>query len=92
MLDMQKRRVKCDEQRPVCGNCTKLKLDCGYLHEPLENILNTKKDIANNEPPSKKRKKVSTVSAASDSESTTQQATPSLTLVLIILKTAKLSR
>ena len=56
MLDMQKRRVKCDEQRPVCGNCTKLKLDCGYLHEPLENILNTKKDIANNEPPSKKRK------------------------------------
>ncbi|AOW26484.1 hypothetical protein MEM_00820 [Candida albicans L26] len=76
----KKRRVKCDEQRPVCGNCTKLKLDCGYLHEPLENILNTKKDIANNEPPSKKRKrKVSTVSAASDSESTTQQATPSLT-------------
>ena len=52
----KKRRVKCDEQRPVCGNCTKLKLDCGYLHEPLENILNTKKDIANNEPPSKKRK------------------------------------
>ena len=76
----KKRRVKCDEQRPVCGNCTKLKLDCGYLHEPLDSVVNMKKDIHSNEPPSKKRKrKVSTATVATDTESTTQQATPSLT-------------
>lgn len=27
----RRRRVKCDEQRPVCGHCRRLKLDCeGY--------------------------------------------------------------
>lgn len=24
------RRVKCDEVRPVCGNCTRLKMDCSW--------------------------------------------------------------
>lgn len=25
------RRVRCDERRPCCGHCTRLKLDCAYL-------------------------------------------------------------
>lgn len=28
------RRVRCDLQRPVCGNCTKRKVDCAYQKEP----------------------------------------------------------
>ncbi|PNP43618.1 hypothetical protein TGAMA5MH_04590 [Trichoderma gamsii] len=26
------RRVKCDETRPICNNCTRLDLDCDYAH------------------------------------------------------------
>ncbi|RFU80053.1 c6 finger domain-containing [Trichoderma arundinaceum] len=26
------RRVKCDEVKPICNNCTRLDLDCGYGH------------------------------------------------------------
>ncbi|CAI5757399.1 unnamed protein product [Candida verbasci] len=72
----KKRRVKCDEQKPKCGNCIKLKLECGYLNPEDEN---------NNEPKTKKSKKklsLSNESNISDPElsgSITQQATPSLT-------------
>ena len=52
-----------------------IEVDCGYLHEPLENILNTKRILPIMNPHQRREKKVSTVSAASDSESTTQQAT-----------------
>lgn len=40
----KKRRVKCDEQKPLCGNCVKLKLECGYLHmDPDEDAPPVKK-------------------------------------------------
>lgn len=29
------RRVRCDLQRPACGNCIKRKVVCGYLKEPI---------------------------------------------------------
>ncbi|KAN0091720.1 hypothetical protein V8E51_017567 [Hyaloscypha variabilis] len=29
----KERRVKCDEKRPSCWNCTKLKLHCGFLKD-----------------------------------------------------------
>ncbi|MCH0629665.1 Zn(II)2Cys6 transcription factor [Kocuria palustris] len=31
-LTCKKRRVKCDEQRPVCQKCINLKLECGYVN------------------------------------------------------------
>ncbi|KAI5950404.1 UPC2 [Candida margitis] len=43
----KRRRVKCDEQKPLCGNCVKLSLECGYLHMDAEESL----------PPAKKPKK-----------------------------------
>lgn len=30
------RRVKCDEVRPVCGNCTRLKMDCSWPESKLD--------------------------------------------------------
>lgn len=40
----KKRRVKCDEQKPLCGNCVKLKLECGYLYmDPDEDAPPVKK-------------------------------------------------
>ena len=30
----KKRRVKCDETRPVCNKCSNLKLSCGYVMDP----------------------------------------------------------
>ncbi|KAI5951569.1 UPC2 [Candida jiufengensis] len=32
----KRRRVKCDEQKPLCGNCVKLKLECGYIKDDEE--------------------------------------------------------
>lgn len=32
----KKRRVKCDESKPECGNCVRMKLACGYIEEPEE--------------------------------------------------------
>lgn len=32
-LTCKKRRVKCDEQRPVCQKCINLKLECGYVRD-----------------------------------------------------------
>lgn len=34
----KRRRVKCDEARPVCNNCTKLSLECGYAADPPDSI------------------------------------------------------
>lgn len=28
----KRRRVKCDELKPKCGNCLRMKLDCGYIN------------------------------------------------------------
>ena len=49
----KKRRVKCDEQKPLCGNCVKLKLECGYLHMDPE-------ESSPPPPPPKKAKKMKT--------------------------------
>ncbi|RCK62986.1 Sterol uptake control protein 2 [Candida viswanathii] len=74
----KKRRVKCDEQRPLCGNCTKLKLDCGYVHDAPEPAEAKKSDPE--EPQPKKRKRKSSLSLdVPASGTTTQQATPSMT-------------
>lgn len=32
-VSCKKRRVKCDESKPMCSNCVRIKLDCGYLDE-----------------------------------------------------------
>ncbi|CAK9435750.1 uncharacterized protein LODBEIA_P04540 [Lodderomyces beijingensis] len=45
----KRRRVKCDEQKPLCRNCIKLKLDCGYKDEVINREVM--------EPPTKKQKK-----------------------------------
>lgn len=40
------RRVKCDEKRPVCGNCSKRFIDsqpCDYLEAPPRRITKTRK-------------------------------------------------
>ncbi|KAM0476150.1 hypothetical protein ACHAPX_006567 [Trichoderma viride] len=37
------RRVKCDEARPICNNCTRLDFDCDYAHPSAQ-----KKDNENN--------------------------------------------
>ncbi|KAL7783657.1 hypothetical protein V8C37DRAFT_406565 [Trichoderma ceciliae] len=31
------RRVKCDESKPICNNCTRLDLDCGYGYPSAPN-------------------------------------------------------
>lgn len=33
-ITCKKRRVKCDEAKPKCANCVRMKLECGYLEEP----------------------------------------------------------
>ena len=74
----KKRRVKCDEQKPVCGNCTKLKLDCGYLHVTSEDTENKTSELEGPQP--KKRKRKSSLNLELPmSGTTTQQATPSIT-------------
>lgn len=30
----KKRRVKCDESKPLCNNCVRMKLVCGYVDHP----------------------------------------------------------
>ncbi|KAG5417574.1 UPC2 [Candida metapsilosis] len=60
----KKRRVKCDEQKPLCGNCVKLNLDCGYLHmDPNETMPPEKKPKKVKTEPSPRVKKVKTKSA-----------------------------
>lgn len=77
----KRRRVKCDEQKPVCGNCVRMKLTCGYQEDP---------DHSHDEPCSKKIKledvpldfKSSsrhTSLSSTDSTPETQQATPAKT-------------
>nr|QEO75748.1 UPC2 [Candida tropicalis] len=75
----KRRRVKCDEQKPVCGNCTKLKLDCGYLHVTADDIEASKKSEANGPQPKKRKRKSSSSLDLPMSGTTTQQATPSMT-------------
>lgn len=64
----KKRRVKCDEAKPQCGNCVRMKLVCGYIGDPPED-----------EPPRKKSK--SSVKSEDDlfASPETQQATPAKT-------------
>lgn len=40
----KKRRVKCDEAKPTCSNCVRMKLECGYLEEPDAPPKRTKSD------------------------------------------------
>lgn len=35
-MKCKSRRVKCDEVRPVCGNCTRLKMDCSWPDARLD--------------------------------------------------------
>lgn len=79
----KKRRVKCDEARPICNKCQHMDLVCGYtLNESPDTI---KQEIEDK--PFKKRKthkqtvshKSPDSSDSSNQESTTQQATPSIT-------------
>lgn len=65
----KKRRVKCDEQKPLCGNCVKLNLDCGYLHMDPNEIM----------PPEKKPKKVKTEPAPRVKKVKTKSAKTSAT-------------
>lgn len=57
----KKRRVKCDEAKPACFNCVRMKLECGYLEDGDASAP-------------KKQKK--TDAETSSSTSQTQQATP----------------
>lgn len=34
----KKRRVKCDEKRPICGNCERMGIECVYLVSESQNI------------------------------------------------------
>lgn len=34
-LKCKARRVKCDEVQPICGNCSRLHLNCAWPDEPL---------------------------------------------------------
>lgn len=60
----KKRRVKCDEHKPSCGNCTRMKLTCGYLHDESP------------EEPAPKRMKEEHSNLMDDYVPGTQQATP----------------
>lgn len=65
----KKRRVKCDEAKPLCNNCVRMKLVCGYL------------DDAGDHGPSSKRQKAH-VKSEDDllvSSPDMQQATPGKT-------------
>lgn len=65
----KKRRVKCDEAKPLCNNCLRMKLSCGYLDDGGEH-----------EPPSKKLKPfIKTEDELVPSSPDAQQATPSKT-------------
>lgn len=35
-LTCKRRRVKCDETRPLCNNCVRMKLECGYANDDEE--------------------------------------------------------
>lgn len=82
-LTCKKRRVKCDETRPSCQNCVRMKLVCGYITDCNDND--------HKEPPAKRvnvkkeeRNLVSSTSTASSNDRTfttpeTQQATPDKT-------------
>lgn len=62
----KKRRVKCDEAKPLCNNCLRMKLSCGYVE-----------DGGDHGPPSKKLKpEVKSEDEQVLSSPDTQQATP----------------
>ena len=60
----KKRRVKCDELKPSCGNCARMKLTCGYLQDESP------------EEPAPKRVKEEHTDAMEEFTPGTQQATP----------------
>lgn len=63
----KRRRVKCDEMKPLCNNCVRMKLVCGYIEE-----------ITEEKPP--RKKPTPAVKTEQESESPhTQQATPAKT-------------
>lgn len=35
-LTCKRRRVKCDETRPICNKCNNLQLECGYASDPIQ--------------------------------------------------------
>ena len=37
-LTCRRRKVRCDEAKPVCANCVRLRLDCGYVKERLSQL------------------------------------------------------
>ncbi|CUM63161.1 uncharacterized protein PRCAT00000728001 [Priceomyces carsonii] len=74
----KKRRVKCDETKPVCNKCKHMNLTCGYV---LNEDDRKKEDEEGN---FVKKRKVSDASSPGSSSleksvPTTQQATPSIT-------------
>lgn len=60
-ITCKKRRVKCDEAKPACFNCVRMKLDCGYVDDSEASVA---------------KKKSKTEPETSSSLSQTQQATP----------------
>lgn len=65
----KRRRVKCDEARPLCGKCLRMKLVCGYLEdEPLHDDKRQKTDP-----------EIKTELPVRSSSPDTQQATPAKT-------------
>ena len=55
----KKRRVKCDEGRPICGNCERMNIDCHYLisdNLPLNSTPQTNDESSNISPPPIKKK------------------------------------
>ena len=63
-LTCKKRRVKCDEQRPVCQKCQHMNLTCGYATNGNDGSQNEIDPQSVN-----KKRKVSTESISPGSES-----------------------
>ncbi|CUM46652.1 uncharacterized protein AC631_02904 [Debaryomyces fabryi] len=75
-LTCKKRRVKCDEQRPVCQKCQHMNLTCGYATNGNGGSQDEKDPL-----PINKKRKMSTGSMSPGSESnesSTQQETSSV--------------
>lgn len=65
-MKCKSRRVKCDETRPVCGNCSRLQMDCSWPQRPARSERTRPTPSPN--PPS--HLSPSTVSAGSAAAST----------------------
>lgn len=78
----KRRRVKCDETRPVCKKCQNMNLTCGYtMDEPKSLLPSDAKGSLNVEESSVKRRKLSqsSIDSSDSGIELAQQATPAIT-------------